>query len=73
MKLKGVRGGARVEKRKQITNRLLLSCCCHGKCSDGSSGCGLLIMNEWVNLRKWCVYEFQYFGNKQCRLFILRL
>lgn len=49
---------------------LLLCCCCLRKCSDGSSGCGSLIMKESVNLRKWCVCEFQYSGNKQWSLFI---
>lgn len=40
----------------QPLNCLLLSCGgCLGKCSDSCSGCGLLVMNECVNLRKQCV------------------
>lgn len=38
----------------QPLNCLLFSCYCLGKSRDGSS-CALLIMNEGVNLRKWCV------------------
>lgn len=39
----------------QPLNCLLFSCYCLGKSRDGSSCCALLIMNEGVNLRKWCV------------------